>query len=186
MSPLSEANGFSCTLTCFHPTCDTWICLFCLVCVVKRISHHDQQELSRSFLVHITAFRIMSSSSVTTFPQKTRAAASMSSPNIVNLLGFPTRTYPVEPHGASTEIRSEKWSTVDLDYCTTSKWKSLINSSSGRHQYIRFVRCMVRRISFNASNDAEIQAFSELILSDENEEFLWVAMPELPDCEQLP
>lgn len=35
--------------TCFYPTYDTWICLFCLVCVEKRTSHHDQQELSCSF-----------------------------------------------------------------------------------------------------------------------------------------
>ena len=110
----------------------------------------------------------------------------MSSPNLVNLLNLPTRTYPVEPHGATTEIQSEKWSSVDLEYCTTSSWKSLINSSSGQHKYIRFVRCMVRRISYNASNEAEIQAFSELVLSDENEEFLWLAMPELPDCEHPP
>ena len=138
-----------------------------------------------SFVIHITAFRIMSSS-VTTLEQKTRAAASMSSSNLVNLLSFPTRTYPVEPYEGTTEIQSEKWEGFDIKYCTTSKWKSLINSSSGRHQYMRFVRCLVRRISFNASNDAEIQAFSELILSNENEELLWLAMPELPDCEHPP
>lgn len=110
----------------------------------------------------------------------------MSSPNLVNLLNFPTHTYPVEPHGARTEIQSEKWNGLSLDYCTTSKWEPLINSSSGRHQYTKFVRCMVRRISFNASKEAEIQAFSELILSGDSEELMWLAMPELPDCEQLP
>ena len=147
-----------------------------------------EQALDGSILILVPVPNVTSSSSslIDTFQQKTQDFASMSFSTLSTLLTFSTNGEPVEPYGASTEICSEKWDGIEPVYFSKETWSPLIRHQFGQRRYEKFVRAMVRRISYNTSNETEIRAFSNLLLCDDNHNYLWLALPGLPDIQDPP
>lgn len=76
---------------------------------------------------------------------------------------------------------------INRKYFEPATWEPLLRTAMGRGQYGKFVASMIERIRVKESSYDEIRNFVHLVATEQNWDFLKVAMPYLPELkEQYP
>jgi len=82
-------------------------------------------------------------------------------------------------------IEGVGWGSLDPKRLQPETWKSLLLSDMGRGQYRKFVTQILNRIRYEESNLDEIKQFADMIGSKENPDFMRVAIPAIPELNEL-
>lgn len=86
---------------------------------------------------------------------------------------------------------SEPWVTgrglgvISRKYFKPVTWEPLLSTEVGRGQFSKFVTVMVERILLKESNYDELQDFIDLVANQHNCDFTTVALPRLPELNDL-
>lgn len=73
---------------------------------------------------------------------------------------------------------------INRKYFEPATWEPLLSTDMGRGQYSKFVTSMIERIRAKESSCDEIRSFVHLVATEQNWDFMRVAMPHLPELKE--